>query len=261
MLHLQNISADYYHAGLTQEERNRKQEEWIDNKTRVIVCTNAFGMGIDKPDVRSVIHADAPDCLENYYQEAGRAGRDGKTSFAILLYDERDIKELEEMTTLRYPSQIEIRKVYQAVANYLQIPAGDGEGQYYDFDMADFLRKFKLNSSPALYALKALEQEGWLSFNEQVFLPSSVQFTTNKDHLYEFEKIHPGQEPVIKALLRAYEGIFDQFYFHIRDRFIEVAEKLRGRGKETTGRITTATASLNTSRKKTARNSIYSVTV
>ena len=209
LLCLQKISSDYYHAGLTGEERNRKQEEWIANKIRVIVCTNAFGMGIDKPDVRSVVHADVPDCLENYYQEAGRAGRDEKKSYAVLLYDERDLHELQELIDLRFPSQDEIRKVYQAVANYLQIPTGDGEGQYFDFDIADFLRKFKLNGHTAIYSLKALEQEGWLSFNEQVFLPSSVQFTTNKDHLYEFEKIHPQSEPVIKALLRAYEGIFD----------------------------------------------------
>ena len=210
LLQLQNISADYYHAGLLKEERNRKQENWINNKTRVIVCTNAFGMGIDKPDVRSVVHADVPDCLENYYQEAGRAGRDSKRSFAVLLYDEKDLHELEELTKLRYPSQNEIRNVYQAVANYLQIPSGSGEGEYFDFDIADFLKKFKLNSHAALFALKALEQEGWLAFNEQVFLPSSVQFTTNKEHLYEFEKDHPHLEPALKSLLRAYEGIFDQ---------------------------------------------------
>lgn len=208
LLQLQHISANYYHAGLTQEERNRRQEEWVNNKTRVIVCTNAFGMGIDKPDVRSVVHADVPDCLENYYQEAGRAGRDGKTSYAVLLYDERDIQELEQLTTIRYPTLDDIRDVYQSVANYLQIPAGDGEGQYYNFDIADFLRKFKLNSHTAVYSLKALEQEGWLAFNEQVFLPSFVQFTTDKDHLYEFEKVNPQLEPMIKALLRVYEGIF-----------------------------------------------------
>ena len=209
LLHLQNISADYYHAGLTQQERNRKQEEWIQNKTRVIVCTNAFGMGIDKPDVRSVIHADVPDCLENFYQEAGRAGRDWKRSYAVLLYDERDIRELEELTKLRYPSLEEIRKIYQAVANYLQIPSGSGEGQNYDFDIADFMKKFNLNSNTALFALKALEQEGWLAFNEQVFLPSSVMFTTTKNELNEFEKINPQLELLIKSLLRAYEGIFD----------------------------------------------------
>jgi ATP-dependent DNA helicase RecQ len=210
LLQLQNISTDHYHAGLIQEERNRRQENWISNKTRVIVCTNAFGMGIDKPDVRSVIHADVPDCLENYYQEAGRAGRDGKRSYAVLLYDERDLQELEELTKLRYPSQNEIRNVYQAVANYLQIPSGSGEGEYFDFDIADFLKKFKLNSHTTIFALKALEQEGWLAFNEQVFLPSTVQFTTNKEQLYEFENTHPQLEPAIKSLLRAYEGIFDQ---------------------------------------------------
>lgn len=209
LLQLQGIAADFYHAGLSQDERNRKQEEWIANKTRVIVCTNAFGMGIDKPDVRSVIHADVPDCLENYYQEAGRAGRDGKRSYAVLLYDEKEIRELEELPSLRYPSIDDIRNVYQAVANYLQVPTGSAEGQYYDFDIGDFIRKFKLNSHSTIYALKALEQEGWLSFNEQVFLPPIVKFTITKDRLYEFEKNYPASEPLVKALLRAYEGIFD----------------------------------------------------
>ena len=210
LLQLQNISADYYHAGLSQEIRNLKQEAWINNKTRVIVCTNAFGMGIDKPDVRTVIHADIPDCLENYYQEAGRAGRDGKKSFAVLLYDDRDIHELEQLSSIRYPSLADIRNVYQALANYLQIPSGSSEGKYFDFDIADFLKKFKLNSHTAIYSIKALEQDEWLTFNEQVFLPSTIQFTVNKDYLYEFEKSYPQSEPVIKSLLRAYDGIFDQ---------------------------------------------------
>ncbi|HWR32429.1 MAG TPA: ATP-dependent DNA helicase RecQ [Chitinophagaceae bacterium] len=210
LLRLQHISSDFYHAGLVQEERNKKQEDWINNKTRVIVCTNAFGMGIDKPDGRTVIHADPPDCLENYYQEAGRAGRDGKISYAVLLYDENDLHEMEEMAALRFPSQNDIRNIYQAVANYMQIPTGTGEGGYYDFDISDFLRKFKLVSHTTLYSLKALEQEGWLSFNEQVFIPSSVLFTVNKNSLYDFEKITPQLEPCIKTLLRAYEGIFDQ---------------------------------------------------
>ena len=210
LLQLQYIIADFYHAGLSQEDRNRKQEEWMQNKTRVIVCTNAFGMGIDKPDVRVVIHADIPDCLENYYQEAGRGGRDGKKSFAVLLYDERDMPELESLTTIRFPGLDDIRNVYQAIANYLQIPSGSSQGIYYDFDLADFLIKFKLNSHTVIYSIKALEQDGWLAFNEQVFLPSTVQFIVNKNGLYEFEKTNPELEPVIKSLLRAYEGIFDQ---------------------------------------------------
>ena len=209
LLQLQNIVADFYHAGLPQEERNKRQEDWIKNKTRVIVCTNAFGMGIDKPDVRSVVHADIPDCLENYYQEAGRAGRDGQKSFAVLLYDDKDITELEGLAAIRYPSLDDIKNVYQCVANYLQIPAGVGDGSYYDFDINDFVKKFKLNTHTAIYALKALEQDNWLVLNEQVFLPSKIKFTTSKETLYGFEKAHPELEPAIKALLRGYEGIFD----------------------------------------------------
>ena len=209
LLQLQNIIADFYHAGLPQEERNKRQEDWIKNKTRVIVCTNAFGMGIDKPDVRSVIHADVPDCLENYYQEAGRAGRDGEKSFAVLLYDDNDITELEGLAAIRYPSLDDMKNVYQSVANYLQIPAGTGEGNYFDFDITDFVKKFKLNTHTAVYSLKALEQDNWLSLNEQVFLPSKIKFTTSKEALYDFERSHPELEPAIKALLRGYEGIFD----------------------------------------------------
>ena len=209
LLQLQNIVSDFYHAGLPQEERNKRQEDWIKNKTRVIVCTNAFGMGIDKPDVRSVIHVDVPDCLENYYQEAGRAGRDGEKSFAVLLYDDNDITELEGLEAIRYPSLDDIKNVYQSVANYLQIPAGTGEGNYFDFDINDFVKKFRLNTHTAIYSLKALEQDNWLSLNEQVFLPSKIKFTTTKESLYDFERSYPELEPAIKALLRGYEGIFD----------------------------------------------------
>ena len=210
LLQLQQISSDYYHAGLALEERSKRQEAWINNKTRVIVCTNAFGMGIDKPDVRTVIHADVPDCLENYYQEAGRGGRDGKTAYAVLLYDDRDIHELEKLADLRFPSLKDIRDVYQSIANYLQIPVGSGEGEYYDFDISDFLKKFKLVGHTTLYSLKSLEQENLLTFNEQVFNLSTVVFTTDKNQLRNIENENVKLDNTIKTLLRAYEGIFDQ---------------------------------------------------
>jgi len=204
------IQADHYHAGLTAEERNQKQEDWIKSKIRVIVCTNAFGMGIDKPDVRTVVHMDAPDCLENYYQEAGRAGRDGKKSYAVLLYQPKEITDLNKQSASRFPGIETIRKVYQAIANYLQLPVGNGEGNYFDFDPVDFIKKFKLPQQETMNALKVLEQEGFVGYNDQVFLPSKIQFICNKDTLYQFEKEHASLEPLLKILLRSYEGVFDR---------------------------------------------------
>ncbi len=204
------INAGFYHAGLSSEERSKKQEAWMNNLTRTIVCTNAFGMGIDKPDVRTVVHYDLPDCLENYYQEAGRAGRDGKRSYAVLLFQPGETEELKKQIQLRFPDIKIIRAVYHAIANYLQLPAGSGEGEYFDFDMVDFLKKFNLATHTTINALKVLEQEGFLSFNEQVFLPAKVQFICNKDWLYQFEKENEALEPLIKLLLRSYEGVFDR---------------------------------------------------
>jgi ATP-dependent DNA helicase RecQ len=209
LLNMHGITADFYHAGLQQEERTRKQAAWINNSVRTIVCTNAFGMGIDKPDVRVVVHADVPDCLENYYQEAGRAGRDEKKSYAVLLYDNKELDELQALPDIRFPTLESIRQVYEAMMNYLQIPAGSGEGNYYNFDFTDFVKKFKIDIHLAIYAIKALEQEGWVSYSEQIFLPSRIQFVTNKSWLYQFEIDNPKLEPVIKTLLRTYEGIFD----------------------------------------------------
>lgn len=209
LLTLNNISADFYHAGLLQEERNKKQEDWIQNKIRIIVCTNAFGMGIDKPDVRVVIHMDIPDNLENYYQEAGRAGRDGKKAYAVLLYTLAELEELKKLPDIKYPAVSEIKKIYQALANHLQIPTGNGEGVYYDFNINDFVKNFKLDIFLVINAIKALEQEAILTFNEQVFLPPKVGFTSDKDDLIAFETAHPHAENLIKSLLRSYEGIFD----------------------------------------------------
>lgn len=209
LLVLQNIPADFYHAGLSQDERSAKQQNWMNNITRVMVCTNAFGMGIDKPDVRTVVHYNVPDCLENYYQEAGRAGRDEQKSFAILLYQPEDENNLKRLPQQNFPGINIIRKIYQALADYLQIPVGIGEGNYYDFDLMDFTKKFQLESRQVIAALKALEQEGFISFSENIFLPSHVQFTADKNILNDIEESHPQLNTVAKCLLRTYSGIYD----------------------------------------------------
>lgn len=209
LLRMNNINADFYHAGLTNDERNKKQESWILNKTRVIACTNAFGMGIDKPDVKAVIHYDVPDCLENYYQEAGRAGRDGKRAYAVLLYSNKELENLEQQSDIRFPGADEIKKTYTALMNHLQVAAGSGEGMNYDLDMATFTVAFKLNLLATTYAIKALEQDDIISFNEIIFKPSTVMVIASREDLMEFEKIHPELEPMIKGLLRSYEGVFD----------------------------------------------------
>ncbi len=210
LLKLEKISADYYHAGLDQEARNARQEDWINNRTRVIVCTNAFGMGIDKPDVRIVIHVDCPDSLEHYYQEAGRAGRDGKKSYALLLRSPLQVAELKALPGIRYPSMEVIRKVYQSLGDYLQIAAGTGEDIYYDFDLNEFVKRFRLSVFEAIYALHALDQEGIISMNEQVFVPSKLEFTCSRDTLEYYEEQNPLAGPLIKILLRTYGGILDQ---------------------------------------------------
>ena len=209
LLLLNKINASYYHAGLSNEERNKRQEDWINNTTRVMACTNAFGMGIDKPNVRVVIHYDVPDCLENYYQEAGRAGRDGKKAYAVLLYNNRELEDLQLQTSIRYPAKDEIKKVYTAIMNHLQIAAGSGEGLSIDFDLSTFATAFKINILTATYAIKTLEQEEILRFNEVFFKLSTIVFTAEKDQLNAFEQQYPQLDAIIKGLLRSYEGIFD----------------------------------------------------
>jgi ATP-dependent DNA helicase RecQ len=209
LLQMHGIASSNYHAGLKQEERSQRQKDWIDNKVRVMACTNAFGMGIDKPDVRLVVHVDVPDCLENYYQEAGRAGRDGKKSYAVLLFDDDDVKELSGLEAIRFPSLERIKEVYNAMVNFLQIPSYTGEYQSFDFRFEDFVKNFKLNANEALYSLKALEQDGWISFNEKSFSPSTLEFTTSKSSLNDFQVSNPEHEILLSTLLRSYGGIFD----------------------------------------------------
>jgi len=209
LLNQNGIVADFYHAGLSTEERHKKQEDWINNKTRIICCTNAFGMGIDKPDVRTVVHFDVPDALENYYQEAGRAGRDGKKSYAVLLYSEAELESLKKQIDIRFPANEVIKKVYADLCNFLQLPSNSGEGLSYDFDLNTFAKNFKLDAYTINSVLKILEQEELISYSEQFFQPSTVEFSIDKQHLNDFEKSHPQYLHVVKGLLRSYDGIFD----------------------------------------------------
>nr|WP_240543845.1 ATP-dependent DNA helicase RecQ [Spirosoma foliorum] len=211
-LNRQDISADFYHAGLTTQQRAEKQDAWIQNQTRVMVATNAFGMGIDKPDVRIVIHLDVPDSLEAYYQEAGRAGRDGQKAYALMLYTPDDLESLRFRTEQLYQPLEMLRRVYQALANYTAVPVGGGEFASYDFDLGAFSATFSLPPQETHYALKQLQLEGFIQLNENYFHPSRLTIVLDNRQLYEFQVLHSRFDSFLKLLLRVYGGeLFTDF--------------------------------------------------
>lgn len=210
-LGLQGISADFYHAGIDTPARMQKQLRWKQGLTRIMVATNAFGMGIDKPDVRFVIHLDLPESLEAYYQEAGRAGRDEKKAFAVLLYNASDKNQLLKRLEQSFPSVEEIKLVYHSLGNYFQLAFGAGEGLSLEFDLAEFCSRFKMEAVKTINALKFLERDEYIALSETVFLPSRVQFISGHEALYHFQVEQPAYDPFIKTLLRSYGGIFDHY--------------------------------------------------
>lgn len=203
--------ATFYHAGLDSITRKLRQQWWIENKIRTVVCTNAFGMGIDKPDVRTVVHLDLPDSPEAYFQEAGRAGRDEKKAYAILLVDEADLSDLEKKVETQFPPFDRIKAIYNFVGNYLQLPVNAGKETVFTFDLIDFCKKFKINLLECHHALKFIEQEGLITYIENP--TAQHRFLFAEDHLkvYEFELMNPSYEPLIKTLLRSYSGLFTDF--------------------------------------------------
>ena len=204
------ITADFYHAGLSKELRNAKQDAWKNDQIRVIVATNAFGMGIDKPDVRFVVHYDLPDSLEAYFQEAGRAGRDGKRSYATLLWNSTDISRLRQIHTISYPDIQYIKDVYQKVFIYLNIPYEEGRDTVSKFNLIEFSKKFSLNSVSAYYAIKYLEQEGYWELTDEMDNPSKIMFIVGRDELYKVQIDNPELDKFIKSVLRIYTALFSR---------------------------------------------------
>ncbi|WP_276361902.1 RecQ family ATP-dependent DNA helicase [Daejeonella sp. H1SJ63] len=209
-LNIQGISADFYHAGLDTPARMKKQSAWKNSEVKIMVATNAFGMGIDKPDVRFVVHLDLPESLEAYYQEAGRAGRDELKAYAVLLYNESDKLLLKKRLEQHFPSIDEIKQIYHNLGNYYQLAYGAGEGLTLDFDLAEFCSRFRYDPVRTLHALKFLEHDEYLVLSETVYLPSRVQVLYGQEDLYRFQVQQPAFDYFIKILLRSYGGIFDR---------------------------------------------------
>ncbi len=210
-LNAHQIQADYYHAGLTQKERNSKQDNWIKDRTRIIVCTNAFGMGIDKPDVRIVVHLSPPESIEAYFQEAGRAGRDEKKAYAVLLYNTNDTLKLKQQFVQAYPEFETIKKVYESICLHLQVAYGSGIGCSFDFTLSDLCSSYNLDILSANSAIRLLEQSNYISLTESVYLPSRLLFVASKEIIYRFEVENKAYEPLIKSVLRNYGGVTNHF--------------------------------------------------
>lgn len=213
------ILADFYHAGLSVEDKEEKQNKWNSGQTRIIVATNAFGMGIDKPNVRIVVHYDCPNSLEEYYQEAGRAGRDGNKSYATLLISHNDKATLKKRLVDQFPSREFIKRVYERVGVFLDVAIGEGYNQVYDFNFNLFCKQNKFPVLPTHNALKLLTQAGYIEFIEEMETMSRVQILADKDELYSLRTSNPNIDNVLQAILRQYTGLFAD-YVNINEELI-----------------------------------------
>ncbi|MDM8160482.1 ATP-dependent DNA helicase RecQ [Labilibaculum sp. K2S] len=206
-----HIRAEYYHAGLPNEVKDFRQDRWKRGIFQVMVATNAFGMGIDKADVRTVVHMDLPDSLEAYFQEAGRAGRDGKKAFAVLLYSKPDRVQLLKRISTSFPEKDTIKRVYQSVGNFLQVAEGAGKDAVFDFDLALFCHNFKFNVLQAFNSLKVLQRAGYLELTDDLEHESRIHFRIERDDLYKFQVANKDFDAFIKVLLRSFTGLFTDF--------------------------------------------------
>ncbi|MCK9499482.1 MAG: RecQ family ATP-dependent DNA helicase, partial [Bacteroidales bacterium] len=219
LLQKYNISADYYHAGLDAQTRAFKQSEWQKDNIRIMVCTNAFGMGIDKSDVRLVIHLDLPDSPEAYFQEAGRAGRDGKKAWAFLVTNSADKAQAKRNITTAFPELKKVKEVYNAICNYLQIPIGAGKDLDYPFDIFELAKNFKLDVLSIYNSIKILEASNMLTYSEEANNVSRIMISVNRDDLYKFQVENEMLDNFIKMLLRTYTGIFND-YINISEEYL-----------------------------------------
>jgi len=215
----QGIQADYFHAGLTTDEKMRKQNEWKNDQCRVIVCTNAFGMGIDKPDVRLVIHYELPGSLEEYFQEAGRAGRDEKKAYAVALFSPRDIAQLKKRVKEEFPGREFVKEIYEKLAYFFQIPINTGMDTGHNFSIEQFCLTFGYNIAQVHNALKILDLSGYITYIEDTDKQSKLIFTVQRDELYKFSEFSESVENLIQALLRSYTGLFTD-YIHINESLL-----------------------------------------
>ena len=202
------VSSSFYHAGLGQQTRTDRQEQWKSDKIRVMVCTNAFGMGIDKPDVRFVIHFDVPDSPEAYFQEAGRGGRDGRRSFAVMLWNSSDVKRLRQLETVSFPSLEYIEDIYHKVHIFYQIPYDAGVGRQLKFDLEEFCKHFKLQRSAAYYAIQYIEKTSHWTFSEDVDISTKVQIMVDRNDLYDIQFQNPRLAYLLEILMRRYTGLY-----------------------------------------------------
>ena len=219
------VTAEYYHAGLSPESKDAKEEAWKSGRARVMVSTNAFGMGIDKPDVRLVVHIDLPSSIEAYFQEAGRAGRDGNDAYAVTLFSRVDRQVVARRLADNYPSQEFIREIYDEICYYYSMALGDGLNCTYEFSLGDFCKDYHRPTLQTDSALKILTRMGYLEYVEEMEYASRVRFIVGKDALYRFRGLPPDYELLINALLRNYSGLFTDYVF-IDERYLSRVTKL-----------------------------------